>query len=105
MRNLAAKVRLFFDIYNNYKLFCKNSLKSLCMCIFFCTFARCIVMGPMQLTLILLLTTMVVNYKLSIKVNSRIDFVFAQKNAVTALVSKTKKRDIDKRQLLTTKLT
>ena len=61
MCNLAAKVRLFFDIYNNYKLFCKNSLKSLCMCIFFCTFARCIVMGPMQLTLILLLTTMVVN--------------------------------------------
>ena len=45
MCNYAAKVRLFFDIYNNYKLFCKNSLKSLCMCIFFCTFARCIVMG------------------------------------------------------------
>ena len=40
MCNYAAKVRLFFDIYNNYKLFCKNSLKSLCMCIFFCTFAR-----------------------------------------------------------------
>ena len=92
MCNYAAKVRLFFDIYNNYKLFCKNSLKSLCMCIFFCTFARCIVMGRYAVDADFIINDNGCQLKLSINVNSRIDFVFAQKNAAHCIGEQNKKK-------------
>ena len=61
------------------------------MCIFFCTFARCIVMGCYAVDADIINNDNYCQLSLLIIVNSRIDFVFAQKNAVTALVSKTKK--------------
>ena len=70
------------------------------MCIFFCTFARCIVMGCYAVDADIINNDNYCQLKLSINVNSRIDFVFAQKNAAHCIGEQNKKDDMYKRQWL-----
>ena len=52
------------------------------MCIFFCTFARCIVMGCYAVDADIINNDNDCQLQLSINVNLKIDFVSAQMNAV-----------------------
>ena len=64
------------------------------MCIFFCTFARCIVMGCYAVDADFIINDNYRQLKLSINVNSRVDFIFAQKNAAHCIGEQNKKDDM-----------